>query len=156
MSRTTGNKADTQLIREWEWQLLRPKLPEHWQVFFELLLQTSIRAYDALKITTRDLRDYGVYVTTGKGINKTRKFLIIETNLYYRMQELAKAQKTIRVFPYTAAAAWAALKLAAKKACIRETITPHCIRGGAPRRTNIEILKEIKEILRKIEREGPY
>lgn len=149
MSRATGNKTDTRLIRNWEWELLEPELPEHWRVFYELLLQTGIRAFDALKITTRDLQDYGVYVTTGKGKYKTRKLMTITATLFYQMQELARKQRTVRVFPYTTAAAWAALKLAARKSGVRETIHPNSFRHGMEHQEkkqasgHLEILKEI-------------
>lgn len=130
MSRAAGNPTDIQPVQEWEKTLLMPHLPEHWQNVFELLWQTGIRIAEALEIRRSDLENGGVYIVRKKRKDKRRDFMPITPELYEKLQETARTQKLAHIFPFTQAGAWAALKLAAKKAGVRESIHPHCFRHG--------------------------
>jgi integrase/recombinase XerD len=149
MSRTAGNPTDIQPVEEWEKTLLMAQLPEHWQNVYELLWQTGIRITEALVTKRSDLQNGGIFITRSKRKDKRRDFMPLTPELFNKLQAVATKQKSVRIFPYTAAGAWAALKLAAKKAGVRETIHPHCFRHGMGYRAmeqtggNLAMVKEI-------------
>ncbi len=150
MSRIAGNPTDIEPVEEWEKLILMPQLPVHWQNVYELLWQTGIRIAEALELKRTDLENGGVWIFRKKRKDKRRDFMPLTPDFYAKLQEFALSQKKVHLFPYTASAAWAALKLAAKKAGVRETIHPHCFRHGmgyrAMKATNND-LAMVKEIL---------
>jgi integrase len=150
MSRTAGNPTDIEPVEEWEKTLLMAQLSEHWQNVYELLWQTGIRITEALVTKRTDLQNGGIFITRKKRKDKRRDFLPLTPEFYATLKSLAERQKSVRIFPYTAAAAWAALKLAAKKSGVRETVHPHCFRHGMGYRAMVATggdLAMVKEIL---------
>ena len=149
MSRAAGNLTDIQPVEEWEKILLMAQLPEHWQNVYELLWQTGLRITEALEVKRSDLENGGVWIIRKKRKDKRRDFMPLNQELYSKLQAIAQSQKLAHLFPYTAAGAWAALKLAAKKSGVRDTVHPHCFRHSMGYRAmkatgnNLAMVREI-------------
>jgi len=130
MSRPPGQLTDTEPLELWEYDLIISKLEPHWQLFYALLWETGIRVSEALKINKRDFENMGVYVTRSKRKDHPRDHLPLSVGLYSRFQSLFQLTKRQVVFPFTASAAWLALKKACAAAGIRGSIHPHSFRHG--------------------------
>jgi len=114
----------------WEYELIIAKLEPHWQLFYALLWETGIRVSEALKLTRKDFENMGVYVIRSKRKDHLRDHLPLSLGLFSRFRLLFQLTRMQRVFPYTASAAWLALKRACKAAGVRESIHPHSFRHG--------------------------
>jgi len=149
MSRHAGNPTDIQPVMAWEKALLFEQLPEHWRNIYEMLWQTGIRISEALAVKRSDLENGGVWIVRTKRKDHRRDFMPLTPEYYAKLDAIAQTQKLAHIFPYTAAGAWAALRLAAKKAGIRSTIHPHCFRHGMGYRAmdatggNLAMVKEM-------------
>jgi integrase len=128
MSRPKNIKTDTQPLTEWEYKLLLTKLAEHWRLFCELLWETGIREGEALAVQRTDFEKHGVWITRLKRADKLRELLPLSDSLYSRLKSHTFYSHTTLVWPYTAAAAWLAIKKAAAAAGCRSTIHPHSFR----------------------------
>jgi len=130
MSRPPGQITDTEPLEVWEYELIIAKLEPHWQLFYALLWETGIRVTEALKLTRKDFENMGVWVTRSKRKDHPREHLPVSVGLFSRFRSLFQLTKGQRVFPYTASAAWLAVKRACSVAGVRQSIHPHSFRHG--------------------------
>ena len=126
--RTPGQPTDTTDISESEYKRILMSLVEHWRLFFELLWESGVRVGEALAIKKSDLENNGVWITREKRRDHPRDFIGLSSGLFIRLKIYASHFKGIMLFPYTASAAWLALKKAAKAAGIKRNIHPHSFR----------------------------
>jgi integrase len=133
LPRPKGFATDTAPVEDWEYDLIRPKLKEHWQLFYDLLWQIGPRVDEALQITKPDLVDDGVWIIRSKRKDHIREHLPLTPDLYSRLLAHIWHKVGIRVFPYGPSAAWLALHVACVKVeqgypGFRTTIHPHSFR----------------------------
>ena len=130
MSRPPGQITDTEPLELWEYQRIMTKLEPYWQLFYALLWETGIRVSEALQLNKRDFEKHGVWVVRAKRKDHPREHLPLSADLYTRFRTLFSLTKRQRVFPYTASAAWLAVKRACVAAGVRKSIHPHSFRHG--------------------------
>lgn len=130
MSRPSGQITDLEPLERQEYLLILSHLAAHWRLFYELLWETGIREGEALAIERKDLQDGGVWVTRTKRKDHLLEHLPLSRGLYSRLRILSLQHKDTHVFPFTASAAWLALKKACATAGVRKTIHPHLFRHG--------------------------
>ena len=141
MSRKPNRKIDTEPLEQCEWERIRPCLRPHWQLFYDVLWETGLRAGEPLAAIKTDLADGGIWITREKRRDHLREYIPLSPELYERlMAEMFRVNalgskrpvhyNKTRIFPYGWAAAWLALREACKKAGVRETIHPHLFRHG--------------------------
>lgn len=130
MPRPKGQVTDTEPLELWEYELIVARLEPHWQLFYGLLWETGIRVSEGLKLTRKDFVNTGVWVTRAKRKDHPRDYIPLSLGLYSRIHYQLALSHGQRVFPYTASAAWLAIKKACKAAGVRETIHPHSFRHG--------------------------
>ena len=130
MSRPPGIITDVEPLELWEYTLLMAKLPPHWQLFYQLLWETGIRVSEALKLKRHDLENAGVWVTRTKRKDHPREHLPLSPVLYTRILSWLELSARRVIWPYTASAAWLALKKACTEAGVRQSIHPHSFRHG--------------------------
>ena len=130
MTRPKGQITDTEPLELWEYELIISKLEPHWQLFYALLWETGIRVSEALSINKRDFENMGVYVIRSKRKDHPREHLPLTLGLFSRFQSLFQLTKRQVVFPFTASAAWLAVKRACSAAGVRGSIHPHSFRHG--------------------------
>ena len=130
MSRPSGQITDTEPLELWEYEAIIVNLEPHWQLFYSLLWETGIRVSEALRLTRKDFENMGVWIIRSKRKDHPRERLPLSVGLFSRFQSLFLSTKRQVVFPYTASAAWLALKRAAAKAGVRGSIHPHSFRHG--------------------------
>ena len=130
MSRPKGIAVDTEPLELWEYTLLMNVLPPHWQLFYQLLWETGIRVSEALKLKRYNLENTGVWVIRTKRKDHPRQYLPLSLGLYTRIHSWLGLSPRQVVFPFTASAAWLALKKACGAAGVRQSIHPHSFRHG--------------------------
>jgi integrase/recombinase XerD len=129
MSRPSGHATDTEPLEPLEYAQLMPKLPKHWQIFYEIMWQTGARVGEVFHLFKRDIENGGVWITSEKRSDKLREFVPLTPDFYRTLQDLADKRREAHLFPYTPQAAWLALRKAAKDAGVRaDTIHPHLFR----------------------------
>ena len=134
MSRPPGQITDSEPLELWEYELIIAKLEPHWQLFYALLWETGIRVTEALNLTRKDFENMGVWVIRSKRKDHPRNHLPLSVGLFSRFRSLFQLSMRQRVFPYTASAAWLAIKRACAAAGVRQSIHPHSFRHGFGRR----------------------
>ncbi|MDP2651968.1 MAG: site-specific integrase, partial [bacterium] len=130
MSRPIGQKTDTEPLTKVEYYQLLTHLAGWHRLLFELLWETGIRIGEAMTIERKHLHDNGIDITREKRKDHLVEFIPLTGSLYSRLRIHALGHKDVRVFPYTAAAAWLALKKAAERSGVRKTMHPHLFRHG--------------------------
>lgn len=131
MPRPTGKPTDTEPLEEREYQALLPHLADHWRMFYEMLWQTGIRVNEGLSRLKTDLDDGGVWIDREKRTaHPLRDWLPLTPELFQQIYEYCHRAHRERIFPFTSAGAWKALKAACVAAGIRTTIHPHSFRHG--------------------------
>ena len=130
MSRPRGQITDTEPLELWEYTLIMAVLPPHWQLFYQLLWETGIRVSESLKLKRHDLENTGVWFTRTKRKDHPRQYLPLSLGLYTRIRSWLELSPRLVIFPYTASAAWLALKKACVKAGVRQSVHPHSFRHG--------------------------
>jgi len=130
MSRPPGIIVDVEPLELWEYTLIMAKLPPHWQNFYQLLWETGIRVSEALKLKRSDLENAGVWVIRTKRKDHLREHLPLSPDLYTRILSWLELSPRRVIFPYTASAAWLALRKACIAAGVRQSIHPHSFRHG--------------------------
>lgn len=133
MTRPKGILVDTEPLELWEYERIIAKLEPHWQLFYALLWETGIRVSEALKLTRKDFVDNElrlVKVTRAKRKDHPIDSLPLSLGLWSRFRSLFQLTKRQVIFPFTASAAWLALKKACAAAGIRQSIHPHSFRHG--------------------------
>ena len=130
MSRPPGIIVDVEPLELWEYTLIMAKLPPHWQNFYQLLWETGVRISEALKLKRSDLENTGVWITRAKRKDHPRECLPLSLGLYTRLRSWLGLSGRKVLFPYTASAAWFALKKACAEAGVRQSIHPHSFRHG--------------------------
>jgi len=135
MSRQAKQPIDLEPLELWEYAAVMPKLPCHWQLVYRILWETGIRIGEALKLTKKDLTDQGIWVTRLKKQNKPqRDHIPLPLDLLAALKAYAALRSGQKLFPYTTAGAWKALKMACEDAGIRRSLHPHLCRHGFARR----------------------
>ena len=130
MSRPPGQLTDVEPLEAWEYELIMSKLEPHWQLLYALLWETGIRISEALKVNRKDFEKGGVWITRTKRKDHPREHLPLSVSLYSRFEIWFQFNRRQRVFPYTASAAWLAVKRACNAAGARKSIHPHSFRHG--------------------------
>ena len=130
MSRPPGQITDTEPLELWEYTLIMAKLEPHWQFFYQLLWETGIRVSEGLRVKRHDLENTGVWITRTKRKDHPREHLPLSLGFYTRVRSWLELSPRLVVFPYTAKAAWSALKKACVEAGVRRSIHPHSFRHG--------------------------
>jgi len=133
MSRPPGQITDVEPLEMWEYNLIMPRLEPHWQLFYELLWETGIRVSEALRLTRKDFVDNNlrlVRVMRSKRKDHPIDSLPLSLSLWSRFQVWFQFNQRQRIFPYTASAAWLAVKKACVAAGVRQSIHPHSFRHG--------------------------
>jgi len=130
MPRPPGQITDTEPLELWEYALIMARLEPHWQNFYQLLWETGIRVSEALRVKRHDLENTGVWVTRTKRKDHPREHLPLSYEFYSRLRSWLELSHRLVIFPYTASAAWLALKKACVKAGVRQSIHPHSFRHG--------------------------
>ena len=162
MSRPSGQTTDVEPLEQWEYLLILSHLAAHWRLCYELLWESGLRIGEALAIKRSDLSDNGAWVVSEKRSDHLRVHIPLSVGLYSRLRVYALSHKGERVWEFTSAAAWLALKKAAIKAGVRisggtTTIHPHLFRHGFGRRvvktdmggkSALEQLTLVKEMMR--------
>lgn len=139
MSRPSGQQTDIEPLETWEYHLILSRLAPHWRLLYELLWETGFRIGEAMAITRHDLADGSVWVTSEKRADHLRVKVPLSVSLYSRLKIYVLSHKGDRVWEFSQAAAWLALKKAAIAANVRTargqtTIHPHLFRHGFGRR----------------------
>jgi len=130
MSRPPGIVVDTEPLELWEYTLIMAVLPPHWQLFYQLLWETGIRVSEALQLNRHDLENTGIWVTRTKRKDHPHEHLPLSLGLYTRIRSWLELSPRRAIWPYTASAAWLALKKACAEAGVRKSIHPHSFRHG--------------------------
>lgn len=133
MSRPAGQPTDQEPLELFEYNLLITHFNKpHWRFCCEILWETGVRIGEALAIKRQDIENHGVWITREKRDDHPRDFIPLSPSLYGRLKAaypVAYAREPL-IFPFTAAAAWLAIKKAAAAAGIRRSIHPHSFRHG--------------------------
>lgn len=133
------NRVDTAPISEAEWSLMRPHLSDLWQAYFDLLWETGLRPSEALAITSDDIAQEasGSWWVDVKRLKRRDEDpwdrVRVSPALAQRMIGRTNRQSK-RPFPRTMSAAQLALRNAAEKAGVRDSVHPHLFRHSFGRR----------------------
>lgn len=136
MPRRPDQQVDLEPLELWEYSAILPRLPYHWQLVYSIMWETGIRVGEALRLTKKDLAADGIWVNRlkKKGGKTQRDLVPLPAQLLAGLQSYAALKVGQKLFPYTTAGAWKALKLAAAQAGVRKTIHPHLFRHAFGRR----------------------
>lgn len=130
MPQKTGQQVDVEPLQPWEYQRLLPCLPYHWQMVGRLMWETGVRISEVLHLTKKDMDATGIWVRRLKKRKPQRDLIPLSSGLLADLRVYSQQVHGQRLFPYTAAGAWYAVKQAAKAAGLRGTIHPHLFRHG--------------------------
>lgn len=135
MPRSPKQSIDLEPLELWEYVAILPRMPYHWQLVYSIMWETGIRVGEAIRLTKKDLAEDGIWVDRlKKKGNPQRDLIPLPENLMGQLKTYAALRPRQRIFPYTTAGAWKALKLAASEAGVRNTVHPHLFRHSFARR----------------------
>ena len=129
---------------------------EHWQLVFTILWETGIRLGECLALKASDILPGQLRIQIEKRRKPVEGLVGISPFLEQRLRDYAARSKGSRLFPYTRAAAWLAVKRATKKAGILHNVYCHMFRHGFGHRlanmpslgkTPLEHLRIVQEMM---------
>jgi len=162
MPRRPQQAIDLEPLQLWEYTAIVPKLPYHWRLVYAILWESGIRIGEALRLTKKDLTQErcnkclgtgrvspqfaicsdcrGTGIAGGIWVNRLKKrkkpqrdFIPLPPSLVAALHTYAALLPGQKLFPYTTAGAWKALKVASAAGGVRRTIHPHLFRHGFTR-----------------------
>lgn len=125
---------DTEPLELWEYQAIQAQLAPHWQLFYWLLWETGLRVSEALALTKADLQDTTIRIKRLKKREPQPELIPISLSLANALREHAQRVKGRKLFPFTRAGAWLALRQAARVAGLQRNIHPHMFRHSLAHR----------------------